>query len=145
MIKKEIPVVINKTYNKKIYVAKDGQEFNYESDCLNHERDLDILEKMKHIPYFEEPIFNYGSWFYLSTVEDLETFKLYLRYIANKGACICICNEGDECISENFLLNNWVSYRKEYNADDADDYYLVTLNYIQEAYNKIKRKADSMI
>lgn len=151
MIEKKVPIVVNKTYNKVLYIAEDGNKFTNKEQCEKYEKDLTILKDMKHIPKFEESIFNYESWFYISKIEDLTLFKQYLIQIVNKGAYLHIEIEDENKYIPNnienatFLLNKWVSYRIEYNADDADDCYLITLDYIQEAYNKIKRKADDII
>lgn len=68
-----------RTYIDKKYIASDGKEFNFESDCLKYEKQLAIENHpiynsaVKGVCTFEEDYC--ASLYYISSQEDYEYFK----------------------------------------------------------------------
>jgi hypothetical protein len=115
-----------RTYIDKKYVASDGKEFIFESDCIEHEKYLAIKSHpiyttaIKNVDLFEE---GYGATlYYLSSQEDYEYFK-----------------ETQGFKTEHYFYSNfnkygagWYLYWSECGGDYPDNYYLK--NY--DAYEK---------
>lgn len=120
-----------RTYIDKRYVASDGKEFIFESDCLKYEKQLEIKNHpiyktaIKRVWLFEE---GYGATlYYLSSKEDYEFF------IETQGFCkkhhfesdfdeygvgwyIYWCEDGGDC-PDNHYLKNYEVYERRIETD----------------------------
>ena len=127
-----IPPQPEKKITKTVYVASDGKEFWFKSDCEMYEK---ILEIQKH-PVFASCITGvrtfddeYGATlYYLGSQED------YAFWLAHAGAyhlCVNQWDEGYGC--------GWYLYYSVDGGDYADDQYLYKLD---EYINKIQDQLD---
>lgn len=114
-----------RTYIDKKYVASDGKEFTFESDCLRYEKQLKIeshpiyASAIKHVYLFEEGC--YATLYYLSSQEDYEFFvetqdfnKYYFDSDFDEygsGWYLCWCEDGGD-YPDNHYLQNYNAYEK---------------------------------
>lgn len=123
-----------KAYNKKIYIAKDGQEFSWENDCIKHEKKIDADENIKKLPFKicefdgDSVISEFEVWYYLSNKEDYNILKNYLE---------SHCSSADVDAFQDKFVNDWVTYRFEYHADEADFYELFSFKELKEDFDKL--------
>lgn len=127
-----------KTYIDKKYVALDGKEFNFESDCLRYEKQLEIekhsifTSAISGVYLFEE---GYGATlFYFSGQEDYEFFvktqgfdkEYYFQSDFDEygaGWYLYWCEDGGDSSDDHYLKNydayekqiesNWEEYKSE--------------------------------
>jgi hypothetical protein len=120
-----------RTYIDKKYVASDGKEFIFESDCLKHEKRLEIeshpiyTSAIRHVWLFEE---GYGATlYYLSNQEDYEFFietqgfdkKYYFHSDFDKygaGWYLYWYEDGGDYPDDHYL-KNYDAYEKQMDSD----------------------------
>ena len=120
-----------RTYIDKKYVASDGKEFIFESDCLRYEKRLEIeshpiyTTAIRRVCLFEE---GYGATlYYLSSKEDYEFFietqgfdrKYYFRSDFDEygaGWYIYWCEDGGDYPDDHYL-KNYDAYEKRIETD----------------------------
>lgn len=120
-----------RTYIDKKYVASDGKEFIFESDCLRYEKQLEIekhpvyTSAIRHVCLFEE---GYGATlYYLSNQEDYEFFietqgfdeKYYLQSDFDEygaGWYLYWCEDGGDYLDDHYL-KNYNAYEKRIESD----------------------------
>ena len=118
-----------RTYIDKKYVASDGREFIFESDCLRYEKQLEIERHTLYATAIKDAETFYDSYratlYYISSKEDYDFFKE---------------TQGIDVEKENYFDSNfnkygagWYLYHIEDGGDYPDDKYL--LNY--DAYEKM--------
>lgn len=120
-----------RTYIDKKYVASDGKEFIFESDCLRYEKQLEIekhpvyTSAIRRVCLFEE---GYGATlYYLSSQEDYDFFietqgfdkKYYFwsdfdEYGA--GWYLYWCEDGGDYPDDHYL-KNYDAYEKQVESD----------------------------
>lgn len=120
-----------RTYIDKKYVASDGKEFIFESDCLRYEKQLEIerhpiyTSAIKRVCLFEE---GYGATlYYLSSQEDyeffIETQGFDKKYYFNSdfeeygaGWYLYWCEDGGDYPDDHYL-KNYEAYEKRIESD----------------------------
>lgn len=120
-----------RTYIDKKYVASDGKEFIFESDCLRYEKQLEIekhpvyTSAIRSVYLFEE---GYGATlYYLSSQEDYEFFietqgfdkKYYFQSDFDEygaGWYLYWCEDGGDYPDDHYL-KNYDAYEKRIESD----------------------------
>lgn len=120
-----------RTYIDKKYVASDGKEFIFESDCLKYEKQLEIekhpvyTSAIRRVCLFEE---GYGATlYYLSSQEDYEFFietqgfdkKYYFQSDFDEygaGWYLYWCEDGGDYPDDHYL-KNYDAYEKQIESD----------------------------
>ena len=138
---KIIPAQPERVVTQTVYVASDGREFYFESDCEQYERDLEIK---KH-PVFASCITgvrtfgdDYGATlYYLGSQED------YDFWFKHAGAYYLNVNQWNDGCG-----NGWYLFYSVDGGDYADSHYLYKLDEyyrgirheLKEWYDDIHRK-----
>lgn len=129
---KIIPPQPEKVVKQTVYIASDGKEFSFKSDCELHERNLEI----KNHPVFASCITgvrtfgdDYGATlYYLGSQED---YKFWFKH---SGAYHLVVNQWDEGYGRGWYLFYTVD-----GGDHQDDHYLYKLD---EYYRGIKQELE---
>ena len=108
---------------RDVYVAFDGKEFSYASDCYKHELDL----KIKEIKQVEISCLypGYSTFYFIDSEENLE----FLCF--NFGN-----NQRKTSGGVSLKVGDWVSFYYDYNPNGADDYWITTLDEIKTQFSK---------
>ena len=143
VVEKEVQVPA-RTYTEKKYVATDGREFIFESDCLRYEKQLEIESHpiyktaIKNAETFYE---NYrATLYYISSRENYDFFKetqgidvekeYYFNSDFNKcgpGWYLCHIEDGGDYPDDTYLWN-YDAYEKMIEAELAEyKYHMRTL------------------
>ena len=118
---KAIPPQPEKVVKQTVYVASDGKEFFFESDCELYKRNLEI----KNHPVFASCITgvrtfgdDYGATlYYLGSQED------YKFWLAHSGAYHLVVNQWNDGCGR-----GWYLYYSVDGGDYQDDHYLYKLD-----------------
>lgn len=119
--------VVQAPRNKKVYIAVDGEEFSSESQCLRHEKLLELKSKISNIDYKRVDVIDslsVGSAYYITNEEDFKAVKSFITesYLY-----------GYNCSGNwNYNGEDWYIFYSEDGGDYRDELYCYDLDYYKE-------------
>ena len=119
--------VVQAPRNKKVYIAVDGEEFSSESQCLKHEKLLELKERISHINHKKVDVIDNlcgGEAYYITNEND---FKSVESFITESYLYGCNCSG-----NWNYNGENWYIFYSEDGGDYRDELYCYDLDYYKK-------------
>ncbi|HBK69388.1 MAG TPA: hypothetical protein DDZ91_12155 [Firmicutes bacterium] len=122
--------IVERQKTEKIYIAQDGKEFEYESECRKYE-DLLLCEKsIEGIPCVNCNYQEWGRWYYISSQEEFEALKSYIQKALQH-------NTATQFIGE--YNNDWISYDIFCQNNFPDQCKFVSFQEIKKEFKKLEQ------
>lgn len=128
--------IINKEYTstKKVYVAEDGAEFDYETQCVHYEKVI-ALKKQWESRKREiiDPEDDCYYFYFIASEEDFEGFLDFISTVEH----VYVSKYDKKIYTETkCYMNQWITYK----VYDTDDCYssLYTLNEIKDQITEMQ-------
>ena len=126
-----------------LYIARDGKEFKSQKGVLQHERELDNLDKWNAIKKVEN-VYGFANlgdtWYFPSTQEELEMCKKNTGFNSKYGKVEL--NDNPKGKDNDLKVRQWFTYYYEDGGDYEGKYYFYSLDYITEKINNLFKKLE---